>query len=1011
MKNPKGTKIHLAKSHVLAIATVIVAALAYSLWAIHIDHARQSTSKAADCTPNAILVNPCRPWLGAYAAKYPQVGGDAKSQLTYHESRISEPGKPAKQVDVVKVYHTAGDLLNNYDKSIVGRANTYLMVNWKPVSGPWATAAGASYGGDPAVDAYIGQMADSIKALGSQKIFLSVWHEGENDVSTGATCTTLKGSRGSPADYVNMWHNVRAIFNQHGVSNVVWAMDYMNFSPWDCLVNQMYPGDNYVDWIVFNAYGSDDGRSFADIVRHFSDLLAANTTKNCDVTATTTCHDYLDKQWGIGEWSTHAATEPAAANYYKGAQTAIESNQFPFSKIKLYLIFDSKGGDANENRIGYLVNDAPDAAKQQAYADLANSPVFSTSTAADTTPPTVSLTAPANGATVSGTITVSANANDNNGVAAVKFYADGTLIASDGQGSDGWSVSWVTGNATNGTHTLKAVAYDAANNSATSAISVAVNNATKPVITSFTASPTTVNSGDSTTLSWTTSNSTGCSVTPGGPTNTTATSWTSGPITATTAFKLSCNSAGGTATANASVTVAPAPQVTAFSAAPSTVTQGNNTTLNWATTGTTSCSVTPGGPADTTATSWQTLTLTTTGTYTYTVTCKNAANATTSATTAVTVGAAPKVPTNVSLTSSSDTVVSGGRVTFAWTSVGSTSCTLKPGGYTASGTSSSVIVNYINKNTTYQVTCVNNVGSTPSNKILITVTSAPKTSGPIITSFYAFPSTISTGSQTVLYWSTKNVASGNCAITASPLSSTYANGRWTTPKLLATTTYTLKCQNRAGSTSKSTTVTVSGTMAGANNSGTKQPTTLADIYRSGIKLVASTSDLQAASDGTLKATTGQVVINAQDASSIPQSSLITLNPGTVTDGQQISQLTRVEYYDGQTLAETVTQPPFALSVNELKTASQHQITERDYYTDGSVAEASQLISLANTLTSTTSGWIFFSICFVCGLALVVIYTITLRMRSYHRLAVAGGAYQTEVEPTRPSAAHSHDTEK
>jgi len=39
----------------------------------------------------------------------------------------------------------------------------------------------------------------------------------------------------------------------------------------------------------------------------------------------------------------------------------------------------------------------------------------------DTTPPTVSITAPANGATVAGTVTVGANATDNVGVVGVQF--------------------------------------------------------------------------------------------------------------------------------------------------------------------------------------------------------------------------------------------------------------------------------------------------------------------------------------------------------------------------------------------------------------------------------------------------------------------------------------------------------------------------------------------------------------------------------------------------------------
>src|SRR5207253_79685 len=42
--------------------------------------------------------------------------------------------------------------------------------------------------------------------------------------------------------------------------------------------------------------------------------------------------------------------------------------------------------------------------------------------AGDTIPPTVSITAPTNGATVSNTVTVSANASDNVGVVGVQFY-------------------------------------------------------------------------------------------------------------------------------------------------------------------------------------------------------------------------------------------------------------------------------------------------------------------------------------------------------------------------------------------------------------------------------------------------------------------------------------------------------------------------------------------------------------------------------------------------------------
>ena len=50
---------------------------------------------------------------------------------------------------------------------------------------------------------------------------------------------------------------------------------------------------------------------------------------------------------------------------------------------------------------------------------------------ADTTPPTVSMTAPAAGATVSGTVALSANASDNVGVVGVQFLVNGAATGAE----------------------------------------------------------------------------------------------------------------------------------------------------------------------------------------------------------------------------------------------------------------------------------------------------------------------------------------------------------------------------------------------------------------------------------------------------------------------------------------------------------------------------------------------------------------------------------------------------
>lgn len=96
--------------------------------------------------------------------------------------------------------------------------------------------------------------------------------------------------------------------------------------------------------------------------------------------------------------------------------------------------------------------------------------------ASDTAAPTVSITNPAAGSTVSGLITVDVAASDNIGVSRVELLANGKLVASDNSAPFGFS--WGTTTVADGSATLTAYAYDAAGNSASRAVQVTVANAT-----------------------------------------------------------------------------------------------------------------------------------------------------------------------------------------------------------------------------------------------------------------------------------------------------------------------------------------------------------------------------------------------------------------------------------------------------------------------------------------------------------------------------------------------------
>lgn len=113
----------------------------------------------------------------------------------------------------------------------------------------------------------------------------------------------------------------------------------------------------------------------------------------------------------------------------------------------------------------------------------------------DTTPPTVSITSPANGATVQGTLTVAASAADNVGVVGVQFFADGAALGAEDTSAP-YSVSVGTSASDNGTHTLTAVARDAAGNRTTSAaITITIANGPPPDTTPPTVSVTSPGSG------------------------------------------------------------------------------------------------------------------------------------------------------------------------------------------------------------------------------------------------------------------------------------------------------------------------------------------------------------------------------------------------------------------------------------------------------------------------------------------------------------------------------------
>jgi serine protease len=95
-------------------------------------------------------------------------------------------------------------------------------------------------------------------------------------------------------------------------------------------------------------------------------------------------------------------------------------------------------------------------------------------------PPTVFLTAPADGATVADAVIVSADAVDDVAVTQVTFFVDGAIINVDADGDDGWAVSWDTATLADGSAVVSVAATDTVGQTATDSIEVTVDNFVDP---------------------------------------------------------------------------------------------------------------------------------------------------------------------------------------------------------------------------------------------------------------------------------------------------------------------------------------------------------------------------------------------------------------------------------------------------------------------------------------------------------------------------------------------------
>jgi hypothetical protein len=102
----------------------------------------------------------------------------------------------------------------------------------------------------------------------------------------------------------------------------------------------------------------------------------------------------------------------------------------------------------------------------------------------DATSPSVAIASPANGATLSGLVTISANASDNAALAGVRFLVDGVSLDHQDTSSP-YGLTWDTRDLTNGEHTLTARARDTAGNATSTSVTVTIFNELSDLVAAY----------------------------------------------------------------------------------------------------------------------------------------------------------------------------------------------------------------------------------------------------------------------------------------------------------------------------------------------------------------------------------------------------------------------------------------------------------------------------------------------------------------------------------------------
>jgi hypothetical protein len=263
---------------------------------------------------------------------------------------------------------------------------------------------------------------------------------------------------------------------------------------------------------------------------------------------------------------------------------------------------------------------------------------------------------------------------------------------------------------------------------------------------------------------------------------------------------------------------ATSPPTLIFRSGNPTISSGGKSYLYWQATNATACEASGGwqGSVSTRSGQW---TGALTKTTQFVLTCTGPSGSATHSTT-VTVTGTPKAAPTVTISASPSSLTSGRSSTLTWSSTNATACSAAGAWSGTKAVSGSQSTAALSADASYQLTCTGASGSA-THTATVSVTHAIPT-----VNLAASPSTVKTGANTTLTWSSSNATS--CTASGGWLGSRATSGSSTTGALKTTTIYALACTGAGGTANKAATVTVAAVFNGTATLSWKAPSTNTD---------------------------------------------------------------------------------------------------------------------------------------------------------------------------------------